>query len=73
MFRLGSGNHHEAKSDQALLSMLTIYDGRECIGHLYLRGKLGVEAYDSDDRSLGVYPNQNAAANAVSLAAGRRA
>jgi hypothetical protein len=53
--------------------MPAIYDGRECIGHLYLRGKLGVEAYDSDDRSLGVYPNQNAAANAVSLAAGRRA
>jgi hypothetical protein len=52
--------------------MLSLYSGRECIGHLLLRGKL-VEAYDSDDRSLGVYPNQNAAAAAISLAAGRRA
>jgi hypothetical protein len=31
-----------------------------------LRGKLGVEAYDSNDRSLGLFPNQKAAADAIS-------
>jgi hypothetical protein len=53
--------------------MLTIYSGRECIGHLYLRGKAGVEAFDVHDKSLGLFPDQQSAAAAISLAAGRRA
>jgi hypothetical protein len=34
-----------------------------------LRGKSGVEAFDADTRSLGLYPNQKAAADAVYEAA----
>jgi hypothetical protein len=45
--------------------MLSLYSGRECIGFLYLRGKMGVEAFDANDRSLGLYPDQQSAANAI--------
>jgi hypothetical protein len=49
--------------------MLSVYDGRTCIGFLLSRGKLGVEAFDRHDRSLGIFPNMKAAAGAVSVAA----
>jgi hypothetical protein len=39
-------------------SMLALYEGQRCIGHLIVRGKSGFEAYDIEDRSLGVYPSQ---------------
>jgi hypothetical protein len=42
-----------------------IYDGRECLGFVLARGKLGFEALDRDERSLGLYPTAPAAANAV--------
>ena len=42
-------------------AMLAVYDGRTCIGHLLARGKTGFEAFDHDERSLGVYPNQRKA------------
>jgi hypothetical protein len=38
--------------------------------HLPLRGKVGVEAFDANDRSLGVYPNRTTATDAVSAATG---
>ena len=31
---------------------LSVYDDRTCIGHLLLRGKVSVEAFDANDRSL---------------------
>jgi hypothetical protein len=34
-----------------------------------LRGKAGVEAFDADDRSLGVFPDMKTAAAAVSARA----
>jgi hypothetical protein len=46
-----------------------IYDGRECLGFVLARGKLGFEALDRDERSLGLYPAAPAAANAVCAAA----
>jgi hypothetical protein len=49
---------------------LALYDGQRCLGHLLPRGKLGVEAYDADDRSLGLFPDQKTAADAVSQKAG---
>jgi hypothetical protein len=45
--------------------MLGVYDGRECIGFLILHGKMGVEAFDVHDHSLGIYPDQQSAANAI--------
>jgi hypothetical protein len=47
-----------------------VYDGQRCIGHLLLRGKLGVEAFDADNRSLGIYPDMKLAADAVCERAG---
>jgi hypothetical protein len=49
--------------------MLSVYDGTRCIGHLMLRGQQGVEAFDSDDRSIGLFPDVRAAADAVSARA----
>ena len=54
-------------------NLLTVYDGRICIGHLLRRGESGVEAFDRDDRSLGIFAEVNAAANAVIAAAHTRA
>ncbi len=45
--------------------MLSIYDGRICCGFVISRGKLGFEAFDCDERSLGTYPTQRAAADAI--------
>jgi hypothetical protein len=39
-------------------------DGR-CIGFVCSRGKLGFEAFDSEERSLGVYGTQREAAAAI--------
>ena len=47
------------------LAMLSVYDGQRCIGFLLSRGRAGVEAFDCDERSLGVYPTQGEAVNAI--------
>ena len=43
----------------------SVYDGQRCIGFLLSRGRAGVEAFDCDERSLGVYPTQGEAVNAI--------
>ena len=45
-----------------------VYDGRRSIGHLLARGRAGIEAFDVRDRSLGIYPDQRAAADAITVA-----
>jgi hypothetical protein len=60
------------KSDLAQQPWSAVYDGQRCIGHVLSRGKLGVEAFDAGDVSLGIFPNMKAAANAVSERDGRR-
>jgi hypothetical protein len=45
---------------------LSVHSGRECIGHILNRGKLGFEVYDVNDVSLGLFPTQKAAADALS-------
>jgi hypothetical protein len=47
----------------------SVYDGRQCLGHLLPRGKQGVEAFDANDRSLGLFTDAKAAAGAVWAAA----
>src|SRR5262249_3132168 len=45
--------------------LLSAYDGQRCIGFVCSRGKLGFEAFDSEERSLGVYGTQREAAAGV--------
>jgi hypothetical protein len=42
-----------------------VYAGRACLGFVLSRGRAGFEAFDRDERSLGLYPTAPAAANAV--------
>jgi len=48
--------------------MLSVYDNKRCIGFLINRGKLGVEAFDSEQRSIGIFTSQKEAADAISEA-----
>ena len=42
-----------------------VYDGKQCIGFILARGKVGFEALDRDEWSLGLFKTAAAAANAV--------
>jgi hypothetical protein len=42
-----------------------VSDGKQAIGFVLKRGKLGHEAFDCEQRSLGMYPTTPEAANAV--------
>jgi hypothetical protein len=44
-----------------------VYDGRQCLGHVLSRGPKGFEAFDHDDKSLGVFASMRDAANALSV------
>jgi len=55
------------KTMTAPLSYVT--DGHECLGFVLSRGRAGFEAFDREERSLGLYPAAPAAANAVCAAA----
>jgi len=62
--RLGSrSSSAEAKPTRP--TWQAVYDGQRCIGHLLSRGRLGVEAFDADDRSLGIFPTTQEAAAAI--------
>jgi hypothetical protein len=50
----------------AILSPMSyVYDGRQCLGHVLARGKLGFEGFDREEVSLGIFKTQAAAADAV--------
>jgi hypothetical protein len=53
----------------AATATLSVCAGRTCIGFLLSRGKLGFEAFDRDEHSLGIFPTMKLAAAAVSIAA----
>jgi hypothetical protein len=38
-----------------------VYDDRECLGFILARGKLGFEAVDRDERSLGLFQTEREA------------
>jgi hypothetical protein len=42
-----------------------VYDGRECVGFVLARGKLGFEALDCEEHSLGIFSTQCDAAAAI--------
>jgi hypothetical protein len=47
------------------MPMISVYDGRQCLGHVLARGKAGYEAFDPSDKSLGIFETQRQAANAL--------
>jgi hypothetical protein len=49
--------------------MLSVYDGRVCVGWIISRGPRGFEAFDSSERSLGTFETQREAAASISAAA----
>jgi hypothetical protein len=42
-----------------------VTDGREAIGHIIARGRLGYELFDRDEKSLGIFKTQAEAARAL--------
>jgi hypothetical protein len=62
--RPAEGLESEATQNQPALQ--SVYDGRERIGYLLLRGRQGVEAFDADEVSLGLYSDPKTAAAAIS-------
>ena len=50
------------------VAMVSVFEGRDFLGHVIGRGKLGFEAFDQEDKSLGVFPSMRDAANACFLA-----
>lgn len=48
-----------------LPGLSVLYNGRETLGFLLKRGREGVEAFTSDERTLGLFPIVAAAADAI--------
>ena len=46
-------------------SWAAVYAGDTCVGHLFARHRLGYEAFDLDDKSLGVFPSPPSAVLAI--------
>ncbi len=66
-----SGRLISAEAIPDILSMQAVYaGGTRCVGFIYSRGRSGVEAFNRETESPGLYPNLKAAAGAVTRAAG---
>jgi hypothetical protein len=72
--RCAQGGEHEPRIDSTTGTaattarsspLLSAYEGQRCIGLVCSRGKLGFEAFDSEERSLGVYTTQREAVAAI--------
>jgi hypothetical protein len=50
----------------ARTSMVSVYDGRSCMGFVLARGRTGFEAFDVNELSKGLFPTQQEAAAALS-------
>jgi hypothetical protein len=48
-----------------LTPLAYVYDGRQCLGHVLARGRLGYELFDRDEKSLGIFKTQAEAARAL--------
>ena len=49
--------------------MSYIFHAGRCLGFVFRRGKMGYEAFDREEASLGLVRSETAAANAVAAAA----
>jgi len=56
---------------KTIAPMVSVYDGTACLGHVIARGRRGFEAFDRDDKSLGIFETQRQAANALLIKEGR--
>jgi hypothetical protein len=53
--------------------LLSVYDGRECIGFILHRGDIGAKAFTADERSIGMFrTEQDAATEIWRVARGQR-
>ena len=66
---IGSGRNRYTKSpsppqdfQRSTAPMLSVYDGHECIGFILRRGGGGAEAFTADDRSVGLFKDDQDAA-----------
>jgi hypothetical protein len=48
-------------------AMLSVYSGRTVLGFIISRGRAGFDAYAADEKLIGTYPTQKAAADAIAL------
>ena len=55
-----------SKTVQSATTVLSIYDGRHCIGFVLPRGKVGFEALGRDEQSKGLFTTQQDAIAALS-------
>ena len=46
-------------------SLLSVYDGTACLGHLLNRGPRGWESFDANDKSFGTFPTMQEARDAL--------
>jgi hypothetical protein len=46
-------------------SLLSVYDGTSCLGHLLNRGPRGWEGFDVNDKSFGTFPTMQEARDAL--------
>jgi hypothetical protein len=46
-------------------NLVSVYDGTLCLGHILRKPRVGFEAYDRNDKPIGVFASQSAAANAL--------
>jgi hypothetical protein len=58
---------HRRAGGNSKISLVSVYEDRICRGFIISRGKLGFEAFGCDERSLGIFPSQREAANALLL------
>ena len=58
----------EATSTQS--KCLSVFGGSRCISHLLFRGRQGIEAFDRDERSIGVFPGRQRAVAAIAARRG---
>jgi hypothetical protein len=49
-------------------ALISVYSGRDVLGFIVGRGPAGFEAFGIDDRSLGIFPTMQSAADAISVA-----
>ena len=53
------------KENREPSSFAYVHDGRTCVGHVIGRGPTGFEAFDREDKSLGLFKTQAEAARAL--------
>jgi hypothetical protein len=57
--------HRGGGNSLGKISLVSVYEGRLCCGFILARGKTGFEAFDPNDKSLGIFETQRQAAHAL--------